>query len=186
MKGKVNKRLDKCIHILLRFTRYKAFQRLIKIEKGKITEKIIARHQRSLMLSTTQVSEIEEDSSTWKVLSSDNTNTYSVSQINKTCPHKCSMQCPDCTIPVCVHMFSCNCADGLIRTTICKHIHLVARKISNYSTHSDPAINNRAENSSLLLKNIQDTKQLSTIALREKNSKTIVSISRPTTNDRRC
>ena len=50
---------------------------------------------------------------------------YTVVLDNKICPQKCSMLCPECNI--CIHMFTCNCADALIRTTICKHIHLVAR-----------------------------------------------------------
>lgn len=31
-------------------------------------------------------------------------------------------------------MYSCNCADALIRTTICKHIHLVIRSSNSVST----------------------------------------------------
>ncbi len=38
MKGRVNKRMDKCIHILLTFARDKAFERLVKFEKGKAVE----------------------------------------------------------------------------------------------------------------------------------------------------
>ena len=40
MKGRVNKRLDKCIHVLLKLARDKGFERLVKIEKGKNTERI--------------------------------------------------------------------------------------------------------------------------------------------------
>ena len=35
MKGKVNKRVDKCLHLLLKIARDKAYERLIKSEKGK-------------------------------------------------------------------------------------------------------------------------------------------------------
>ncbi len=33
--GKVNKRLDKCIGILLKLARDKGFERLVKLEKGE-------------------------------------------------------------------------------------------------------------------------------------------------------
>ena len=51
MKGRVNKRLDKCIYVLLKLVRDKGFERLLKIEKGKNTERISmirSRHQSSL------------------------------------------------------------------------------------------------------------------------------------------
>ncbi len=40
LMGKVNKPVDKCIHTLLKFARDKAFDRLVKLEKGKLTERI--------------------------------------------------------------------------------------------------------------------------------------------------
>ena len=40
MKGKVNKRVDKCLHLLLKIARDKAYERLIKSEKGKISHRI--------------------------------------------------------------------------------------------------------------------------------------------------
>ena len=45
------------------------------------------------------------------------------------CLHACSLCCPDCN--VCVHMYTCTCADSLIGATICKHIHLIARYVSH-------------------------------------------------------
>ena len=39
MKGKVNKRMDKCIYILLKIARDKAFERIIKLEKGRYPAK---------------------------------------------------------------------------------------------------------------------------------------------------
>lgn len=40
MEGKVNKRVDKCIHVLMRYERDKAFERLVKLEKGKASRRI--------------------------------------------------------------------------------------------------------------------------------------------------
>ena len=80
MKGKVNKRLDNCIYILLKLARDKGFERLVKMEKGKNTEKLMmikARHQSSLKLPYAQITE-SENPSMWKVLSSDNETNYSV------------------------------------------------------------------------------------------------------------
>ena len=51
LKGRINKRLDKCIHVLLKVARDKGFERLLKIEKGKNTGRISTirdRHQASL------------------------------------------------------------------------------------------------------------------------------------------
>ena len=55
MQGKVNRRVDKCLHVLLRLARDKAFERLIKLEKGKTSSRlsaIHARHMASLELSS--------------------------------------------------------------------------------------------------------------------------------------
>ena len=54
MQGKVNRRVDKCLHVLLWLARDKAFERLIKLEKGKTSSRlsaIHARHMASLELS---------------------------------------------------------------------------------------------------------------------------------------
>ena len=55
MQGRVNRRVDKCLHVLLRLARDKAFDRLVKLEKGKNTSRlsvIHARHKASLELSS--------------------------------------------------------------------------------------------------------------------------------------
>ena len=55
MQGRVNRRVDKCLHVLLRLARDKAFDRLVKLEKGKSTSRlsvIHARHKASLELSS--------------------------------------------------------------------------------------------------------------------------------------
>ena len=55
MRGRVNRRVDKCLHLLLRLARDKAFDRLVKLEKGKTTNRLTvihARHKASLELSS--------------------------------------------------------------------------------------------------------------------------------------
>ncbi len=69
MKGKVNKRLDKCIHILLKLARDKGFERLVKLEKGKNSERINqirVRHLSSKDISFDLVHQVEEHSA-WEV-----------------------------------------------------------------------------------------------------------------------
>ncbi len=70
MKGRVNKRMDAIINLLIKYARDKAFDRLIKAEKGKSTKhitRIHKRHATSLNLSTSSVSKISENS--WQVKS---------------------------------------------------------------------------------------------------------------------
>lgn len=158
LKGKVNKRLDKCVGVLLKLARDKGFERLVKIEKGKTTERISqirARHRASLKIPTDHITETEEYC-TWKVKSADGKDVYHVTQINKQCPHNCSISCPDCHI--CVHIFSCNCPDALIRATICKHIHLLVRYISETSTSCTilPQEDLSQMNETVLLENLKD------------------------------
>ena len=55
MRGRVNRRVDRSLHLLLRLARDKAFDRLVKLEKGKTTSRlsgIHARHKASLELSS--------------------------------------------------------------------------------------------------------------------------------------
>ena len=127
----MNKRLDNCIYILLKLARDKGFERLIKIEKGKNIARlnvIRERHKSSLKFSIDTVTETEKNSS-WDVMSKDGTLTYTVSFLSNTCSEQCQIRCRDCDI--CVHNYTCNCADALIHYTICKHIHLVARIATN-------------------------------------------------------
>ena len=75
LKGRVNKRVDKCIHVLLKLARDKGFERLVKVEKGKSTGRIRMikeRHRSSMKLSLTAVSTTDKVG-TWKIQSSDNT-----------------------------------------------------------------------------------------------------------------
>jgi len=138
LKGRVNKHLDKCIGILMKLARDKGFERLVKLEKGKNSERIHhirVRHQESLKMSVSLITEMEEYL-TWEAHSADGKNIYHISQLNKLCPYNCSISCADCHI--CIHMFSCNCPDALIRATICKHVHLLVQFLSaTTNTHEE-------------------------------------------------
>lgn len=133
LKGKVNKRLDKCVGILLKLARDKGFERLVKLEKGKNSERIHqirARHQTSLKLPLSLVT-VTEEYLTWEVQSADGKDIYHISQLHQKCPYNCSINCEDCHI--CIHNYTCNCPDALVRATICKHIHLLKRFLSDTS-----------------------------------------------------
>ena len=136
MKGKCNKRVDKCIHMLVKLERDKAFERLIKLEKGKISSRLTVIHKRHLAsqkLSPLLISIVNDN--TWSVQSSTDSNQwYTVERDAHECDSKCALRCQECN--VCVHMYSCNCSDALIHHTICKHIHLVAS--SNHHSEEVP------------------------------------------------
>ena len=135
MKGTCNKRIDKCIHVLIKLERDKAFERLIKSQKGKISGRLSVIHKRHLAsqkLSSSLVNIVDDN--TWLVQSStDKDKSYTVERDKQECDANCALKCQECNI--CVHMYCCNCSDALIHHTICKHIHLVA------STNHLPASN---------------------------------------------
>ena len=94
LSGKRVKRLDKGIHAMMHFIRDKIFDRIITLEKGKVTSKLKdlrARHKRSLEISLGYVLENDDG---WLVPSEkDSTEFY---MINKTgncegCHLKCSV-----------------------------------------------------------------------------------------------
>lgn len=133
LKGKRNQRVDRLVHGLMEYLRHKTFDRIIKLEKGKITGRLAQiqnRHDASRKLPDELVSEV--DSSMWKVKSEIMDNEYTIEEVTKTCPENCQLKCNECGI--CVHLFSCTCPDSLLQHTICKHVHLVARRRSKLSS----------------------------------------------------
>ena len=140
--GKVNKRMDKCIHKLLLYARDKAFDRLIKLHKGKSTHCLVTiatRHRQSFEVPHNNIDESSDN--TWMVRSTNSDHVYHVVKETDMCPLSCSMRCNDCNI--CIHNYTCTCPDALIRHTICKHIHAVVRLANNPSKMD---INNLYEN----------------------------------------
>ena len=157
------------------------------------------RHQSSLNLLFSSVHTTDE-TATWQVDSMEGDKAYSVTQLHKTCPYNCLMRCNECDI--CVHMFLCSCPDALIKNSICKHVHLVARTQSKTHTamdtednaHSDPLqeadeseVDESHDNSispedrvgqSLLLSTLQDKNELNDASMvRNEVLTTILSLS---------
>ena len=65
MNGKANKRVDKCLVNLIKFNRDKTFERIKKLTKGKLTQKLSmnqARHRNNLNLDFGSVTQSEENS----------------------------------------------------------------------------------------------------------------------------
>lgn len=125
LKGKVNKRVDKCLVTLMKFLRDKYFERLVKLTKGRSCNKlkiINDRHSKSTKLSTDSVVGVEKGK--WQVKSEDGKRSYNIMKQCESCTDaSCILRCQRCNI--CVHMFLCNCPDSLIQGTICKHVHLL-------------------------------------------------------------
>ena len=152
LKGKINKRVDKCIYALLKLCRDKAFERFAKLEKGKISKRIttiVKRHQTSLELSKNNVTVIKSGEE-WSVHSQ---RTYTVKLQHTQCPFNCHVRCTACNI--CVHQYSCECMDELLHSTICKHIHLVARKDEPTAIHQDSEYISTTEGSQALINSFQ-------------------------------
>ena len=73
LKGRINKRQDKFLQVLLKLARDKGFERLVKMEKGKNTERINMirmRHKTSLHLPVSAVHSTD-NVDTWEVDSSE-------------------------------------------------------------------------------------------------------------------
>ena len=129
LKGKYNKRVDKCLLMLLKYDRDKTFDRLIKLTKGKSTQKIRIihqRHEQSLVLSFANISKISDDK--WIVQSeSQKAVCYNLQKCDECMESNCRLKCYNCF--VCCHQYSCSCNDFLLTKTICKHIHLLHRSL---------------------------------------------------------
>ena len=95
-------------------------------------------HEASKRMSFNNVEVINEKN--FKVKSEDGVKLYDVSKVNERCAvSSCKMVCPDCEL--CSHEYTCTCVDFLLRTNICKHIHLVAQCVSKKKHSLSPETN---------------------------------------------
>ncbi|KAL4085418.1 hypothetical protein QTP88_027277 [Uroleucon formosanum] len=95
LEGKKVKRLDKSIHVLLKFLRDKSIHRLFVLHKGKLTSKIKElrkKHKNSLEISTNNVLKNEEDC--WNVMASGHDDMYTVNKLKNSCD--CQNVCDEC------------------------------------------------------------------------------------------
>nr|CAI5828831.1 unnamed protein product [Callosobruchus analis] len=98
LNGKQVRHLDKTINILMKLVKDKLFERLITLNKGKVSSKI---------------------KPVWEVPSSSTNEVYLVQKKNLQCD--CRLLCTACE--ACLHSYSCTCVDNSIRWNMCKHIH---------------------------------------------------------------
>ena len=125
LESKQNRRVDHLLTVLLRFARDKAFERIQKLEKGKSSHRIKEinkRHGSAEEMMSSGILPIKCSENSWKVASQKTKEkSYIVTKVKDECA--CLLRCSSCH--VCVHMFSCSCADAHLHSTVCKHSHIV-------------------------------------------------------------
>ena len=158
MHGRVNRRLDKLLFILLKISRDKAFDRLTKLSKGKAigASRIAAITRRHKSIGKISLANVRQCTPTkWAVTStSDSARIYNVTEkMQAPC---CSITCSACGI--CMHQFSCDCIDGLMANTVCKHIHLVCQwKKREYGCEAEENTQKTLEKESVLTNKVHAT-----------------------------
>ncbi|XP_050506252.1 uncharacterized protein LOC126884365 [Diabrotica virgifera virgifera] len=123
LNGRQVRRLDKTINILIKLIKDKLFERLITLNKGKISSKLRElrkRHKTSLNLDMDTIVMSEMG---WEIPSSSTNDIYLVQKNKPSCD--CRLVCDLCQS--CLHSYSCTCLDNSIRWNMCKHIHLVCQ-----------------------------------------------------------
>jgi len=124
LEGRKNKRLDTCIDALLRLIRdhyFKRARKLCKSKPSKMTEAVSLSHRKAIEGVMTKLTQVSDR--IWFVTSFSNPNiTYEVVKI-LACSDSdtCFYTCIPCNI--CIHTYSCECVDYIIKNNICKHIH---------------------------------------------------------------
>ena len=125
LNSKQNRCVDHLLTVLLRFARDKAFERIHKLEKGKSSHRIKEinkRHRSAEEMMSSGILPIQDSENSWKVASQKTKEKYYiVTRVKEECT--CLLRCSNCH--VCVHIFSCSCADAHLHSTVCKHSHIV-------------------------------------------------------------
>lgn len=141
--GQKVKRLDKAIFEIQKFVRDRLFNRLIVLNKGKLSTKLKdlrAHHNTSQKLS---FNSIVENGACWEVASSSpgSFEVYRIEENDNSIECNCKLICDDCN--VCIHRYSCTCIDACIKWNMCKHVHLLCRYIKEIAqTKIDPVSSN--------------------------------------------
>ncbi|KAH1021842.1 hypothetical protein HUJ04_011327 [Dendroctonus ponderosae] len=115
LDGKKVERLDKSVHVLLKFVRDKCVDRIIKKTKE-------SKNDKTACLVAIRPANVESQE------------IYFVEKIlSESC---CELMCNDCKI--CYHTYSCTCNDFCINNSICKHIHYVEMVYNRETKISKP------------------------------------------------
>ena len=123
LEKKQNRHVDHLLFKLRKIARDKAFEQLIKAEKGKNTvrqRESMKWHKQGELMKKEAVH--KQDNDLWNVqLASKTGMVHHVRRISSAC--SCVLKCSSCD--ACMHTFECSCADYGIRGVLCSHIHSV-------------------------------------------------------------
>lgn len=131
-----NHRLDKNIDSILQFIDNKLYERATNVDRnsGKKTKNISSGHRSSMLLNIKAISEINHS---WYISQIHKKHgDYRIDEVNSSCD--CDLKCDKCN--VCVHRFTCTCPDNIVKSNMCKHIHLVCRYIGTNGYETEDRI----------------------------------------------
>ena len=125
LEGKQNKRVDHLLSTLRKISRDKAYEQLIKAQKGKVTQRqrdTNKRHKQAESIPSESV--LREDDGSWKVRSTTDTNRFY--HVKRTDFSVCGCLLRRSHCGACTHTFKCTCQDYTVRNIVCCHIHAVS------------------------------------------------------------
>ena len=126
LEKKQNRRIDYLLHLLLKVSRDKVFERFFKTQKGKSSHRLCEINKRhktaEKMCPDYYDTFLSFSDGVWKIKAASlQQSYYMVEKRLDKC--SCKLRCSSCD--VCIHSYSCTCMDFLIHSTVCNHIHLV-------------------------------------------------------------
>nr|XP_021002468.1 uncharacterized protein LOC110282744 [Parasteatoda tepidariorum] len=136
LEGEKVKRLDKTIHCLMQFVRDKLFDRLIALEKGKIST-LRNRHKTSKSLTSDIYPQNENE---WVIHSQTRIGEMYYVRKADECSKECPLLCKECGY--CIQNFTCSCIDNAIQWNMCKHIHAVCSQVKDAAVSTEVVDNN--------------------------------------------
>ena len=122
LEGKQNRRLDHLLCVLFQIVKDKAFARFIKINKGKVTQRVTEinkRHKRGEEMMKNGY-DIDQINNGWTIRSERDTSIHYTLQKETSC-NNCQLRCSYCRAYV--HAYSCTCIDSITHTTHCMQTH---------------------------------------------------------------
>ncbi len=158
---KQNRRVDHLLFKLRKISRDKAYEQLIKAEKGKATvrqRENMKRHKQAELLPANALS--KKDTDCWEVQSlTEKGKVYLVQRISSSLC-SCLLQCSSCM--ACIHSFDCTCLDYAIRGVVCTHIHAVSMTNTNLESKE-------SEMDNIVEENREDLANLIPISMEQRN-----------------
>jgi len=136
LEGKKCKRIDKTINAVMKLARDSMFERLIKVAKNGSTSKsrkIHDSHKCSESISSDKIQILEGGQLLIVISLTNPSEKYCVTRADITCNEPC-LKCSVCNI--CIHTFTCECVDNIIKLNICKHIHACAQAFNKLPNDS--------------------------------------------------